>query len=410
MKILYAEDSLELAQAVKLVLEADGHHVTHVLDGAAAVEAYVFNTPDLVLMDVLMPVMGGIEACQKIKAIPMKKWVPFIMLSAKSSNEEVVKGLESGADDYLAKPIDLNVLIARMRSKQRIVDIQNSLFGILDNVHEGIITIDQTGKVQNFNLAAERIFGYVPDEVIGNNINMLMPEPYKTQHDGYLHNYMATNQPKVIGIGRKVQGRRKDGEIFPMHLAVTQIDSAYGMLFIGLVRDISAEEEYRLNIEKLAMTDPLTSLPNRSSFNHQMSARILEGKPFALLFVDIDGFKPVNDNFGHEIGDRVLITLSQRMLGSVAESDFIARLGGDEFVVILKNIPSPLKAEQVGLRILGKIGETMNFKGNECKVGASIGVALYPANGQTSEVLMYGADSAMYEAKRSGKNRVIMAK
>jgi diguanylate cyclase (GGDEF)-like protein len=195
-----------------------------------------------------------------------------------------------------------------------------------------------------------------------------------------------------------------------MHLAVTQIDSAYGMRFIGLVRDISAEEEYRLNIEKLAMTDPLTSLPNRSSFNHQMSARILEGKPFALLFVDIDGFKPVNDNFGHEIGDRVLITLSQRMLGSVAESDFIARLGGDEFVVILKNIPSPLKAEQVGLRILGKIGETMNFKGNECKVGASIGVALYPANGQTSEVLMYGADSAMYEAKRSGKNRVIMAK
>lgn len=410
MRILYAEDSLELAQAFKLVLEADGHQVTHVLDGAAAIEAYIANTPDLVLMDVLMPVMGGIEACRKIKAIPIKKWVPIIMLSAINSNEEVIKGLESGADDYLSKPMDLNVLIAQMHSKQRIVDIQNNLFGVLDNVHEGIISIDHQGKIQNFNLAAERIFGYEPEEVLGKNVNMLMPEPYKTQHDGYLNNYISTHQAKVIGIGRKVQGRRKDGDIFPMHLAVTQLESAQGIRFIGLVRDISAEEEYRLHIEHLAMHDPLTSLPNRASFNLQMSAHILAGQNFALLFVDIDGFKPVNDNFGHEIGDRVLIAIAQRMLGSVAQKDFIARLGGDEFVVILKDIPSSVGAELVGLRILERIGEPINFNGKACKVGASIGVALYPANGQSSEILMHAADNAMYEAKRSGRNRVVMAK
>jgi diguanylate cyclase (GGDEF)-like protein/PAS domain S-box-containing protein len=409
MKILYAEDSLELAQAIRLVLEADGHQVTHVAEGAAAIEEYLAHTPDLVLLDVMMPTMGGIEACQKIKAIPVKRWIPIILLSAMSTSEDMIIGLESGADDYLSKPVDLNVLIAWMRSKQRIVDIQNSLFGILDNVHEGIITIDQQGLVQSFNLASERIFGYSPEEVLGQNVKMLMPEPYKTQHDGYLHNYLTTHQAKVIGVGRKVQGRRKDGHIFPMHLAVTQVDSSQGVQFIGLVRDISDEEEYRQHIGHLAMHDTLTGLPNRANFNAQMSAQIITAIPFALLFIDIDGFKPINDTFGHEIGDHVLTTFAQRMRSSVAEGDFIARLGGDEFVIILKDIHQSFNAEQVGLRILGKVGEAMNFNGKECKVGASIGVSFYPGNGTTSEMLINAADNAMYQAKHAGKNRVVKA-
>lgn len=409
MNILFAEDSFELAQPIILVLEADGHHVTHVADGAAAVAQYMAETPDLVLMDVMMPNMGGIEACRRIKEIPVKQWVPVIMLSALISNEDLIVGLEAGADDYLGKPIDLNVLVSRMRSKQRMVDIQNSLHGILDNVHEGIITISQKGTVQSFNLAAERIFGFLPAEVLGQNVNMLMPEPYKTQHDGYLHNYLTTNQAKVIGIGRKVQGRRKNGEVFPMNLAVTKVDSAQGVNFIGLVRDISQEEEDRQHIEHLALHDPLTGLPNRASFTHQMSACIRSEKPFALLFIDIDGFKPINDNFGHDVGDKVLIAIAQRMRGSVSSGDFIARLGGDEFVVILHDVNISDDAEQVGTRILEKLGATMNINRSECKVGASIGIALFPLHGQTGETILTAADNAMYQAKRSGKNRVVKA-
>lgn len=409
MKILFAEDSVELAEPIKLVLEADGHRVTHVLDGAAAVEQYLADTPDLVLMDVMMPNMDGIEACRRIKAVPKKQWVPLILLSALVASDDLIAGLEAGADDYLSKPIDLNVLVSRMRSKQRIVDIQNSLFGILDNVHEGIITIDQHGTVQSFNLAAETIFGYEPVEVLGHNVNMLMPEPYKTQHDGYLHNYLSTHDPKVIGIGRKVQGRRKNTEVFPMHLAVTKVDSTQGVRFIGLVRDISQEEEDRQHIEHLALHDPLTGLPNRASFSHQLSAGIHAGNPFALLFIDIDGFKPVNDNFGHDVGDKVLIAIAQRMRGAVASGDFIARLGGDEFVVILQGLESAVDTQKVGMRILEKIGAPMTFNGNHCEVGASIGAALFPLNGQTGEVILTAADNAMYQAKRTGKNRVVNA-
>lgn len=262
MHILFAEDSQMIAKPVIQALEDGGHRVTHVLDGAAAVEQYQRELPDLVLMDVVMPNMDGIEATRKLKAIPVKKWIPITMLTGLSADEDLIRGLESGADDYLTKPINFDVLKARMRSKQRIVDMQNGYFGVLDNVHEGILTIDWRGHVQRFNLAAERIFGYSPEEVLGKNVNILMPEPYKSEHDSYLRNYLAMRQPKVIGIGRKVQGLRKNGEIFPMHLAVTQVDSVQGMQFIGLVRDISQEEADRQRIEHLALHDVLTGLPN----------------------------------------------------------------------------------------------------------------------------------------------------
>ena len=335
MHILFAEDSRMLAMPVIQALEQEGHRVTHVFDGVAVLEHYIAETPDLILMDVTMPNMDGIEATRKIREMPTKKWVPIVMLTGLSSNEDLIKGLEAGADDYLFKPIDFTVLVARMRSKQRILDMQNSYFGILDNVHEGILTINQHGIVQRFNLAAENIFGYTPGDVIGRNVNMLMPEPYKTQHDGYLHNYLSTHQPKVIGIGRKVRGRRKNGEVFPMHLAVTKVESALGLQFVGLVRDISQEEADRQKIEHMALHDVLTGLPNRASFTNQLSACVGMNKPFSVLFIDIDGFKPVNDNFGHDIGDMVLISIALRLNEAVAEHGFVARLGGDEFVVLL---------------------------------------------------------------------------
>lgn len=409
MHILFAEDSQMIAKPVIQALEDGGHRVTHVLDGAAAVEQYQRELPDLVLMDVVMPNMDGIEATRKLKAIPVKKWIPITMLTGLSADEDLIRGLESGADDYLTKPINFDVLKARMRSKQRIVDMQNGYFGVLDNVHEGILTIDWRGHVQRFNLAAERIFGYSPEEVLGKNVNILMPEPYKSEHDSYLRNYLAMRQPKVIGIGRKVQGLRKNGEIFPMHLAVTQVDSVQGMQFIGLVRDISQEEADRQRIEHLALHDVLTGLPNRASFTQHLSDALGGKIPFSVLFIDIDGFKPINDNFGHDIGDMVLIAIAQRLKDAVQNAGFIARLGGDEFVVILHAAGTQDDIEEVGGRILQKIGAPMNCGGNDCKVGASIGAAIYPVHGLDAEGVLNAADNAMYQAKRAGKNRVVIS-
>jgi diguanylate cyclase (GGDEF)-like protein/PAS domain S-box-containing protein len=330
-------------------------------------------------------------------------------LSSLASDGDLIKGLEAGADDYLTKPVNFDVLIARMRSKQRIVDLQNSFFGVLDNVHEGIITIDQQGKVQRFNLAAERIFGYTPGEVLGKNVNMLMPEPYKAEHDGYLQNYLSSNIPKVIGLGRKVQGRRKNGTSFPMHLAVTQVMSVMGTQFIGLVRDISQEEADRQHIEHLALHDALTALPNRANFTHKLASKVREQNSFTLLFLDIDGFKPINDNFGHEMGDQVLKTIAMRLQAAVGNEGFVARLGGDEFVIILHTAVMPAQVEKIADHLLRQIGLLMSCNNQSCQVGASIGAAIFPIHGHSEEAVLSAADSAMYQAKRMGKNRMVMA-
>jgi diguanylate cyclase (GGDEF)-like protein/PAS domain S-box-containing protein len=412
MHILIADDSRTTALPVIAFLKAGGHRVTYVLDGHAAIAAYQAEPPDLVLMDVVMPEMDGIEATRRIKALGGRRWVPVMLLTGLSGQEEIVAGFDAGADDYLIKPINLKVLDARMRSMQRIATIQDSLIGILDNVFEAILTIDETGNVRNYNKAAERIFGYASAEVIGRNIKMLMPTPYAEEHDGYLARYLKERTPHVIGIGRKVQGRRKNGAIFPMRLAVTEVKRNTGSLFIGLVSDISAEEQARQRIEFLALHDALTGLPNRAQFNETLDAVLKSPEPgqHALLFIDLDGFKPINDTLGHEAGDHALKIVANRLRHDLAAEDFVARLGGDEFVAIVRDLPDAATARAIATRLLDSLARPMHLNGADSRLGASIGIAMIlPQRGIVASEILTAADNAMYAAKRAGKGRIVVA-
>jgi diguanylate cyclase (GGDEF)-like protein/PAS domain S-box-containing protein len=412
MHILLAEDSRANALPVIAFLKERGHRVTHVMDGAAAVAAYQAELPDLVLMDVMMPVMDGIEATRRIKALGGRRWVPVLLLTGLSAQDEIVAGFDAGADDYLIKPIVFAVLDARMRSMQRIATIQDSLFSILDNVYEAVITIDEQGTVCNYNRAAERIFGHAAAAVIGNNVRMLMPEPHAAAHDGYLARYLSERTPHIIGSGRKVQGLRKDGSLFPMRLSVTEVKRGGRSQFIGLISDISAEEEARQRIEFLALHDALTGLPNRAQFNEVLDATLKAqalGR-HALLFIDLDGFKPINDSLGHEAGDEALKIVAGRLRHVLAASDFVARLGGDEFVVIVRDLPDAATARSIATRIIEAIGRPMNLGTSERRMGASIGIALIvPQDKADASEILTAADNAMYIAKRAGKGRIAMA-
>jgi diguanylate cyclase (GGDEF)-like protein/PAS domain S-box-containing protein len=411
MKILLAEDSRAIAAHITALLEQEGHSVIHVEDGLSAVDAFAVKPPDLVLMDVVMPVMDGIEATRRIKALGGARWIPVMLMTSLSTRDEVVAGLHAGADDYLVKPIVFEILQARIQSMQRIATMQDSLFGILDNVYEGILTIDEQGGIQSYNRAAQSIFGYTAAEVMGRNVNMLMPEPYAAEHDGYLARYRREGTPRVIGIGRKVRGLRKNGEIFPMRLAVTEIRRGGGRLFIGLVSDISAEEAARERIEFLALHDALTKLPNRAQFNARLEALCAQPGDglHAVLFLDLDGFKPINDTLGHEAGDEALRIAAHRLRHDLAEEDFVARLGGDEFVAICHDIANADAALAIGNRLLAAISQPMTLLGTPSRMGASIGIALLPQHGRTATEMLTAADHAMYAAKRGGKNRCVLA-
>ncbi len=411
MHILYVEDSQSSALPVIEFLKKQGYRVTFVQNGRDALTAYQAETPDLVLMDIVMPEMDGIEATRRIKAISGARWVPVIVMTALSAKHEIVAGLNAGADDYLAKPVMYEVLEARIRSMQRIATIQKSLVAVLDNVYEGIITIDMQGIVRSYNKAAERIFGYTAAEAVGRNVKFLMPAPYTEEHDGYLARYLKERVPHVIGIGRKVQGLRKNGEVFPMKLAVTQVPRGNGLMFIGLVSDISEEVKAQEHIEFLALHDPLTRLSNRRHFNETLDAllRQQDGGQHALLFIDLDGFKVINDTLGHEAGDEVLVATAGRIRNNLTGTDFVARLGGDEFVAILHNISGSEAVLAIANRIVAAVSRPMSLPGRGASVGASIGIAMMPQHGGTTGELLAAADRAMYVAKIAGKGRCILA-
>ena len=176
---------------------------------------------------------------------------------------------------------------------------------------------------------------------------------------------------------------------------------------VGSAEDITERKKLELELEKYANYDKLTGLPNRRLFFERLELTILENErdkaEFAVLFIDLDGFKNINDNYGHEVGDEVLTTVGNRLLKCVRKSDTVARMGGDEYTVILKNVEDKEDIKNLVEKIHKSLQEVMQIDGVECFVNSSIGVALYPENGYDSETLLRNADSLMYEIKRNGK-------
>lgn len=176
---------------------------------------------------------------------------------------------------------------------------------------------------------------------------------------------------------------------------------------VGSAEDITERKKLELELEKYANYDKLTGLPNRRLFFERLELTILENErdkaEFAVLFIDLDGFKNINDNYGHEVGDEVLTTVGNRLLQCVRKSDTVARMGGDEYTVILKNVEDKEDIKNLVEKIHKSLQEVMQIDGVECFVNSSIGVALYPENGYDSETLLRNADSLMYEIKRNGK-------
>ncbi len=302
------------------------------------------------------------------------------------------------------------------------------LRSIVDTAVDGIITIDEKGLITSLNPAATRIFGYTPEEVIGKNVNILMPAPYHAEHDAYLHNYQKTGVKKVIGIGREVSGLRKNGTVFPIDLGVSETIVGERRVFTGIVRDISerkrAEEEQRCArdaAEHAALHDKLTGLPNRALLQDRI-ARALERHKrnpdyhFALLFLDFDRFKMINDSLGHDVGDELLIAIAQRVSHSLRSMDSIstpdrstaARLGGDEFVILTDDLSDVRDAALVAERLLSVLSKPYTLKGHEITSTASIGITTSASNYERAEDMLRDADTAMYHAKTAGKARYML--
>ncbi len=295
------------------------------------------------------------------------------------------------------------------RTKGDLEKSQNQLRSIIHNAMDGIITINDSGEIQAFNPAAEDIFGYSQQEAIGMNLQMLMPEPDRSAHGSHLNRYLQTSKARILGVrGRELMAARKNGEEFPMELSVSEMVLGGQRYFIGILRDITERKRTENKIAHLAHYDYLTDLPNRAMLldvlNHSVALAKRNRNKVAVLFLDLDGFKDINDTLGHDAGDLLLKGVSARLKQTIRDADTVARVGGDEFIVVLDSIGTEVNAEQVAGKIITALSKGFDLKGEACHVGASIGISLFPEDADDPVKLLKRADEAMYLAKQSGKN------
>ncbi len=286
---------------------------------------------------------------------------------------------------------------------------------ILDHMVDGMITMNAQGRIDAINPAACRMFGYEAGELVGQRVELLMPATERPHHAGHVRRYLETRVPHVIGIGRDVSGQRKDGSIFPMSLAVSQVERDGEPLFIGLTRDITERRKAEAEIEQLAFYDSLTGLPNRrlllDRLNQALAINRRTQRHGAVLFIDLDNFKALNDTLGHGMGDRVLVGVGRRLQAALRTEDTIARWGGDEFVVVLQDLGqnaqvAALHAEAAAEKLLRVLGQPHPLDGHQHHSTPSIGIVIWGGDVSSSEDLLKHADHAMYQAKAAGRNRL----
>lgn len=249
--VLVVDDTATNRQILSVFLKKLGHTVDLAENGEQAVSKFATHAYDIVIMDVMMPVMDGYEATRRIKAMCGDRWVPVVFLSALDKDESLVTGLEAGGDDYLPKPVNFVILEAKLRSLSRALALRREVEdarrfnqAITDNLLDAVIIINETGLIEFANPAATHTFGYPQSEMIGRNISMLMGEPHRTRHDGYISNYIGGSAPRIIGtVGREVEGLHKDGRFFPLSLSVSEFRDNGRRMFVGALRDISERKE-----------------------------------------------------------------------------------------------------------------------------------------------------------------------
>lgn len=251
-KVLVVEDDAMLAQALAGILEGLGQEAITAGDGLEAVAVFESAQPDLVLMDVLLPGIDGFEATRRIKARCRERWVPVIYLTVLGGEADLLLGLEAGGDDYLVKPVlpvileaKLLVTLHALELHQRVEMDKRRLKAICDHMQDAIVVIDPHGTVESANPAIETLLGYAPEAVIGRNVSLLMPEPYSSQHDGFLRHYRANPAAShLVGRApRELMARRKDGSLVDIELSLSEVRLNDEWHIVGVLRDISFHKE-----------------------------------------------------------------------------------------------------------------------------------------------------------------------
>lgn len=300
-------------------------------------------------------------------------------------------------------------LLASLHDAKRNIELnETTMRALLESSSQGIFGVNSDGTICIANRAAHKMFGYDEGELLGEPIEMLVDLPQRAAHARHRQSFLAAPKERPMMHGLDLMGRRKNGELFPIEALITATDTAEGRMGVSFVSDITERKRAEERLRHAAQHDPLTGLPNRALV-YEIGAQLIGGArrhrhKLAVMFFDLDRFKPINDTYGHRTGDLMLQEVARRLKTGVRSSDLVGRLGGDEFVAVLTELHSDAHLESIASHLLQRLSEPYLIESLELHTSPSIGISLYTDDGNDIDLLIRRADAAMYHAKSRGRN------
>jgi diguanylate cyclase (GGDEF)-like protein/PAS domain S-box-containing protein len=432
--ILLVDDDHDRRAVMRAMLAPLGHRVVEAHSGHAALQAVTTYAFAMILIDVRMHGPDGYETARLCRTRGRAEDTPIVFVTEPGDDRTGAVGTyRSGAVDFISTPVVAEVLRAKAtafvelsvksrelhRSLESIATLGAALResearaqSVLDNVADGVLILDEAGVIESVNESANRLFSYRAGDLVGKPLRVLIA-PQRASAAKGLEAALAALRRRHATRAQAIEtlGRRGDGSVFAMEIEGSDMQSGSRRTTLLCIRDISERRAHTKALEHQALHDALTGLPNRALLTERMS-RVLTGaarsqESRAVLVVDLDGFKEINDTLGHDRGDALLRQIAEQLSATVHETDTVARLGGDEFGVLSGRACDFIGAASMAREIYAMCERGFLVDEEPVRMRASIGIAMYPEHGSTTEQLLHRADLAMYLAKRSGNHYAV---
>ena len=430
--ILIVDDERLNRRLLQVLLRHEGYVTRSAASGEEALASIADDPPDLILLDVMMPGLDGRQVARAVKADPATSKIPIIIVTAQTDREARLAALDAGAEDFLSKPVDRAELWLRVRNLLRLKRLSdllerhqvtleteaqartaelhartmdlNRLRKAMDAMDDSIVLVNRTTmRFVAVNATGSQVLGYSREELFELGPMDLL----STSRDQLEALYDAI----ITGRGRTASmetAHRKDGSAFPVEVHRQAQRAGTDWIIVAVARDVTERIEAETRLKHLAHFDALTGLLNRTLFCETLTKTLVyasaTGETVAVLHLDLDNFKNVNDTYDRGIGNELLIQVSDRLVECVCDLDTVGRLGGDEFALILTMVEGRHDATAVAERIQTALLKPFHLDSHDVTVTASIGITLHPDDATDTETLLKYADTAMYQAKQSGRD------